>query len=150
MGMERNKDDLLRGVLEPESASGAASGAASGEPADSRALMVLGESRPPVAVTLAVLLPLIPEKTGDILDEFFRFALLGVSVGFSERNLSHRDEAHLSIVRPLLADIRSVYERLCELGTGFDQEEFRLRAYDYGIHKAYYLDWQLYLSKELY
>jgi len=137
--MERDKEQLLQEMLQPE-----------GTPAESRALITRAAAEPPVVELMRELQRYIPADAGDELSDFFRFALLGVSVGFRERNLSPRDQAHLAIIPPLLDDIRSVYDRLHELGTAYDREEFRFRAYDYGIHKAYYLDWQLYLSKELY
>ena len=140
--MDKDKNDLLRGVLKPGGAPAAVS--------DSRALVATLEAQPPVAVALAALRSRVPAEPDEELAGFFRFAVLGVAVGFAERNLSPRDEAHLTIVPPLLADIRAVYEQLHTLGGEYDREEFRFRAYDYGIHKAYYLDWRLYLSKELY
>ena len=140
--MDRDKKDLLRGVLKPEGAPGAV--------CDSRALVAAQEAIPPVVVALAALRALVPSEPDEELAGYLSFAVLGVAVGFAERNLSPRDEAHLAIVPPLLEDIRSVYGQLHDLGGDYDGEEFRFRAYDYGIHKAYYLDWRLYLSKELY
>jgi hypothetical protein len=140
--MERDKDDLLQGLLQPDDAAD--------EAADAGALVTAAEAQPPVVAVMTALRPFMPDVDDEELADFFRFALLGVSVGFCERNLSPRDEAHLRIIPPLLADIRLVYDQLRKMGAEYDREEFRYRAYDYGIHKAYYLDWQLYLSKELY
>ena len=140
--MERSKEDLLQEILALDTAPA--------EIEDSRALAVAAEARPPVVAAMLALRPLVPEEEEDELAEYYRFALLGLSVGFAERNLSPQDPAHQAIVQPLLADIRSVYKQLGELGSGYDREEFLFRAYDYGVHKAYYLDWRLYLSQELY
>jgi len=84
------------------------------------------------------------------LATFERFALMGVSAGFVERNLSPHLPEHTAIIQPLLEEIRSVYGQLIQQGLTFDPEEFRLRAFHYGLHKASYLDWTLYLSKECY
>jgi hypothetical protein len=84
------------------------------------------------------------------LAAYERFALLGVSAGFMERNLSPHLPEHIAIVPPLLEEIRGVYRELRRLGTPYDSQEFKLRAFHYGVHKASYLDWQLYLSKECY
>jgi hypothetical protein len=84
------------------------------------------------------------------LDDYYRYALMGVVVGFEDRDLSPYLEQHTAIVPLLLKDIRVVYEQVRRSGAHYSPEEFVFRAFDYGIHKAYYLDWQLYLSQELY
>lgn len=86
----------------------------------------------------------------DELAEYERLAILGVSAGFAERQLSPYRPEHVAIVPPLLAEIRAVHRKLRELGTPYDPDEFRIRAFHYGVHKASYLDWRLYLSKECY
>ncbi len=92
----------------------------------------------------------MPADPDEHLQDFLRFALLGVCFGFIERDLSPFLPEHVAIVPPLLADVRSVYEQISATAAGYDPEEFRYRAYDYGLHKATYLDWQLYLSHEPY
>jgi hypothetical protein len=92
----------------------------------------------------------LPAPDAPELDEYYRCALMGVVVGFEDRNLSPYLEQHTAIVPPLLTDIRTVYEQVRRSGAQYSPEEFVFRAFDYGIHKAYYLDWQLYLSQELY
>lgn len=84
------------------------------------------------------------------LDEYYRYALMGLVVGFGDRNLSPYVAEHAAIIAPLLADIRAVYERIKTSGSTYSPEEFIFRAYDYGINKAYWLDWDLYLSKDMY
>lgn len=90
--------------------------------------------------------PDIPEP----LEEFLRLALLGVCAGFQERTLSPYAPQHAEIIPPLLAEIRAVYEQVQALGGGYDADEFRYRAFHYGLHKACYLDWRLYLSNTCY
>jgi hypothetical protein len=86
----------------------------------------------------------------DELAEYERLAVLGVCAGFAERQLSPYIAEHTAILPPLLAEIRAVYGELQKLGTAYDPSEFRIRAFHYGVHKASYLDWCLYLSKECY
>ena len=93
---------------------------------------------------------LLPRDTAGELQEYLRYALLGVCLGFVERELTPYHADHLAIVPPLLEDIRGVYDQLEGMGVQPDGEVFRFRAFDYGVHKAYYLDWTLYMSKECY
>jgi hypothetical protein len=82
--------------------------------------------------------------------EMLQYALLGLCLGFIERDLSPFVAEHLAIVPPMLEDVRSVYDQAAVQSSAIDPEEFRFRAFDYGVHKAYYLDWTLYMSKECY
>jgi len=93
---------------------------------------------------------LVPRDAREPLREYLRYALLGICLGFVERDLSPYHAEHLAIVPPLIADIRGVYDQLEGMGVQADPEAFRYRAFDYGVHKAYYLDWTLYMSKECY
>jgi hypothetical protein len=86
----------------------------------------------------------------DELAEYERMAVLGICAGFVERQLSPYITEHVAIIPPMLDEIRAVYRRLRQLGTAYDPAEFRIRAFHYGVHKASYLDWRLYLSKECY
>lgn len=86
----------------------------------------------------------------DKLADYERMALLGVCAGFVERQLSPYVAEHVAIISPMLEEIRAVYEQIRTLGTAYDSAEFRIRAFHYGVHKASYLDWRLYLSKECY
>jgi hypothetical protein len=92
----------------------------------------------------------LPPPSDPELDEYYRYALMGVVVGFGDRNLSPFLAQHTAILPPLLEDIRSVYGQVRASGAPYSVEEFILRAFDYGIHKAYYLDWDLYLSHDMY
>ncbi len=141
--MDRNNEDVLERILQSSPSS-------AGQRDDAMAMVRAAENLPPVLANLNAFKLLIPAGADPTLLDYFRFALLGVSVGFAERNLSPKDQEHLDIISPLLEDIRIVFERLQADDAEYDPEEFRFQAYDYGIHKAYYLDWRLYLSKELY
>jgi hypothetical protein len=94
--------------------------------------------------------PFLPAEVEAPLLEYLRYAVLGLCLGFVERDLSPFHQEHLAIVAPMLADIRSVFEQLAEMRRLPDPEQFRFRCFDYGVHKAYYLDWTLYMSKECY
>lgn len=142
-GSERGNEHVLEGILRPD-ASGA------GERGQRMALVRAAEKQPQVLAGLKAFSSFLPAVVDPELADYYQFALLGVSVGFSERNLSSEDELHQEIIPPLLKDIRIVFQRLKHLKADYDPEQFRYQAYDYGIHKAYYLDWRLYLSKSLY
>ena len=96
------------------------------------------------------LVKFIPEETENPLREYFRLALLGVCYGFIENGLSPYINDHTAIVPPLLEEIQAVYDEVAEEKAEYDPDEFRYRSYDYGLHKATYLDWTLYQSRELY
>lgn len=117
---------------------------------DVRALVRQAGDRPEVRACFEALQPLLDDDAEEPLAEFLRLALLGVAVGFVERNLSPELEQHRAIVPPLLDDIRGVFQSAKAEQSQYDPDEFRYRAYHYGIHKASYLDWDLYLSKEMY
>lgn len=92
----------------------------------------------------------LPPEAGEPLQEYLRYAVLGLCLGFVERDLSPFHEDHLAIVTPMLEDIQAVFGQLAALGQLPEPELFRYRCFDYGVHKAYYLDWTLYMSKECY
>lgn len=138
-----NREDLLKVLLEGDGTGQAQEG-------DAQALVVAARSRPPVVTNLKTLQPLLPRGVDEKLADFHRFALMGLCVGFSDRHLSPHLPAHTAIIPPLLEEIRGVFEQLKTMGADYDAEEFRFNAYEYGVHKAYYLDWQLYLSKDMY
>lgn len=92
----------------------------------------------------------LPEEEDPELRNYFEFALMGLTVGFLDRDLSPFLPGHTAIIEPVLEDIRQVYRRIKDSQSAYRPEEFIFRAYDYGIHKAYYLDWDLYMSHEMY
>ena len=92
----------------------------------------------------------LPTDVPAELAEYLHLAMVGLMHGFRERNLSPFLPQHREIIPALLDDIRSVFDQVRAAGVEYRQEEFAYRAYDYGIHRAFYLDWTLYLSKEMY
>jgi len=108
------------------------------------------QGRPEVGVWMEDLLDFMPPAAHGALAEILQFALMGLCLGFLDRDLSPYVEAHRAIIPPLLEDISRVFEQV-EVGhLKVTQEVFCHRAFSYGIHKAYYLDWTLYLSHEPY
>lgn len=142
-GADRSNEEVLERILRPATPAGA-------QRDETMAMVRVAENDLPVLAALKVFSQFLPAEIDPELSEYYRLALLGVGVGFKERNLSPDDEAHVEIIPALLKDIRIVFMRLKELKAEYDPEDFRFQAYDYGIHKAYYLDWCLYLSKTLY
>jgi hypothetical protein len=115
-----------------------------------RRVRARSEAHSDFAVWLRELERHLPPPSEPELDDYYRYALMGLVVGFGDRNLSPYLEQHTAIIAPLLEDIHSVYEQIRGSGAGYSPEEFIFRAFDYGIHKAYYLDWDLYLSRDMY
>lgn len=142
-GLERSNEDVLQSILSPPAPEGP-------EREQTMALVRAAQQELPLLAGLEAFSSYLPAEVDPELAEYFQFALLGVSVGYRERNLSSEDEAHLEIISPLLEDIRIVFQRLQQMRAEYDPEEFRFQAYDHGINKVYYLDWRLYLSKTLY
>jgi len=92
----------------------------------------------------------LPPGADAPLRDVLQFTLLGLCLGFVERGLSPFVAEHLAIVPPILEDVTAVYEQFRSQGLEIRTDEFRFRAFDYGVHKAYYLDWTLYMSRECY
>lgn len=92
----------------------------------------------------------LPSDVDEVLGEFQYCALMGVVVGMRDRDLSPFVAEHAEIIPPLMEDIRSVYDQIQTSGADYSHEGFIFRAFDYGIHKAYYLDWDRYMSHEMY
>jgi hypothetical protein len=144
--MEPHRPDPLRGMLEASTPGGL--------PAQARAetLALLAHARGDVLVRqwMQDLIGHVPADVSPVLEEYLRLALLGVCAGFQERALSPYAPQHVEIIPPLLEEVRAVYDQLQALGGEYDQDEFRYRAFHYGLHKACYLDWRLYLSNTCY
>lgn len=143
MPPKQDKDDLLALILQPERPQEPPA------PPEER-WQARTEVHSHFAEWLRELERHLPPPGDSELDDYYRYALMGLVVGFGDRNLSPYVEAHAAIIPVLLEDIRQVYERIKTSGATYSKEEFIFRAFDYGIHKAYWLDWDLYLSKELY
>ena len=137
----------LSGMLEVSTPAGAPAVQARVETV---ALLQRVTDDPQVQEWMRHLAPYLPPDAPPPLLEFLRFAQLGVCAGFLERTLSPYAPQHVEIIPALLEEIRAVYEQVEALGVAYDAEEFRFRAFHYGLHKACYLDWRLYLSNTCY
>jgi hypothetical protein len=140
--MDPDKDTLLQAVT--------ALPTVPAERPETTALVRQALAEPVVQTYLEVISAPLVLETEQPLAEYLRLALIGIAATFAERNLSPYVAEHVAIVEPLLDDIRTVYAQIQAQHVAYDHEEFRYRAYDYGVHKAHYLDWRLYLSKEMY
>ncbi|MDH5752737.1 MAG: hypothetical protein OEZ59_10010 [Deltaproteobacteria bacterium] len=138
--------DLMSQILEPGPPSAK-------RPKDSETLLIQSLYREEIGPWLERLKEFIPKNQEELPEElmrYYRFALLGVCVAFLDRGLSPYADEHVTIIEPMLAEIRDVFRQVTGSGMSYDKEEFCFRSYDYGIHKATYLDWKLYMSKEFY
>ena len=50
----------------------------------------------------------------------------------------------------VVKDVSGAYSQLCGMQLEKSIESLKSQIYDYGVQWAYYLDWKLYMSKELY
>lgn len=140
--MKPDKQELLALILRPEAAPAAL--------APAERVRAKTEVHSDFAEWLRALEGHLPPPSDPELDEYYRYALMGLVVGFGDRNLSPFLPQHTAIIAPLLADIAAVFAQIKASGAPYSPEEFVFRAFDYGIHKAYYLDWDLYLSHDMY
>ena len=141
--MNPNRETLLASLREP-------SGGATARNQETRALIQRAGTLETAREWLHVFEQFLPPGAEGSLREVLQFALLGLCLGFVERDLSPFVAEHLAVVAPMLDDVQSVFDQAGAQGLAVAPEEFRFRAFDYGIHKATYLDWTLYMSKECY
>ena len=90
----------------------------------------------------------VPEPTG--LAIWQQLALLGVWTGMQERKLDPARPEHQAVLPRVLEDVGGAFQQLCESGGNPGDVTVRRQVYDFGIQWAYYLDWDLYMSQELY
>ncbi len=96
------------------------------------------------------LLPRLDSIEDPQLREWISLAFLGVCVGFVERNLLPDHPAHQYLYQQMIHEITEVFHQLQEGQYVYDLDSIKYQLYDYGIQGVYYLDWKLYMSKELY
>ena len=140
--MTRTPEELLALIVKPSREAG--------EQDASAALLAHARERADVIKWSDELQGHLPATGDEELREYYQAALLGVCAGLAERGLSPYLEEHVAIIPPLLEEIHSVYSQVKEAGSDYDRADFTHRAFEYGIHKATYLDWDLYGSKTLY
>ncbi|MGK5090666.1 hypothetical protein WDW89_01470 [Deltaproteobacteria bacterium TL4] len=103
-----------------------------------------------VKVRLEELRPLVESVSEPELREWFKIACLGTCVGFIERNLNPAHPAHQYIYSKIIDDLQSMLSYLSNENINYDPHSMKYQVYDYGIQWVYYLDWELYMSQELY
>lgn len=147
--LKQDKNDLLALILHAPPEEERALTPAPGK-AVSQHLKEKAYTRADFAQWFEALQGFLPEEEDEELSEYYQFALMGLVVGFGDRHLSPYLEEHTAIIPPLLEDIHAVYTQAKASDAEYKRQDFLYRAFDYGIHKAYYLDWSLYISKDMY
>jgi hypothetical protein len=84
------------------------------------------------------------------LQEWQALVLLGTCVGFFERELRPDAAAHQYIFPRLLEDVNRLHEQLSAQATDLHSPALLHQVFDYGVQWVYYMDWDLYISQELY
>lgn len=93
---------------------------------------------------------LIEPETDSLLKEWLNLAILGACVGFSERNLNPDLPEHHRILPHIIRDVSGVYRKMKPHSDAKDLRQLKRQVYDFGVQWVYYLDWDLYMSRELY
>ncbi len=89
-------------------------------------------------------------RTDPLLREWLKLVLLGVCNGFTERGLDPELPEHREVFSRIVKDVSGVYSQLRGMQPEKGLESLKSQVYDYGVQWAYYLDWKLYMSEELY
>ena len=92
----------------------------------------------------------LDERTDPLLRELLKLVLLGVCTGFAERGLDSEVTEHREVFSGIVKDVSEVYSQLRGVQLKKGLESLKSQVYHYGVQWAYYLDWKLYMSKELY
>ena len=93
---------------------------------------------------------MIPEESDEQLKEWLKILLLGVCVGFKERNLNPELPAHQYIYPRMFKDVSDMFHKLQARKLPLDTSEMKWQVYDFGLQWIYYMDWDVYISQELY
>ena len=84
------------------------------------------------------------------LQEFLNLAILGVCQGFKERNLDHGLPEHRKVFSHVIKDVKCLIKKITVPSNGKELQSLKKQVFDFGTQWVYYLDWKLYMSKELY
>jgi len=76
--------------------------------------------------------------------------VLGVCQGFSERNLDPELPEHQEVFFLVIEDIKGVFHKISPKAPEDEISSLNGQVFDFGTQWVYYLDWKLYMSKELY
>ena len=84
------------------------------------------------------------------LQEFLNLAILGVCQGFEERNLDPGLPEHREVFSHVIKDVKGLIQKIPVPSNGKELQSLKKQVFDFGTQWVYYLDWKLYMSKELY
>ena len=93
------------------------------------------------------------EEAGDApppFAEYVEIAILGMCLAFEERGIPPDLPGHRSLLHLLVKDVSGMCRQLQQSGHSYSREDLLFRAYDYGMRRAYHLDWELYGSQTSY
>ena len=84
------------------------------------------------------------------LQEFLNLAILVVCQGFEERNLDPGLPEHREVFSHIIKDVKGLIQKILVPSNGKELQRLKRQVFDFGTQWVYYLDWKLYMSKELY
>ena len=84
------------------------------------------------------------------LQEFLNLAILGVCQGFEERNLDPGLPKHREVFSHVIKDVKGLIQKIPVPSNVKELQRLKKQVFDFGTQWVYYLDWKLYMSKELY
>jgi hypothetical protein len=84
------------------------------------------------------------------LNDWERLVLLGTCIGFHQRNLNCNDPSHQYIYPKILIDVQNLFPEFIKEGADPNHPDILNQVIDFGIQWVYYMDWDLYMSQELY
>ncbi|MGA1599712.1 MAG: hypothetical protein ACO4AU_11725 [bacterium] len=82
------------------------------------------------------------------ISRWSRYVLAGYASGLLERRMRLDDARHLEPIERILEDVRGLHAQLS--ASQLNEPALWAQVFDFGIQWAYYLDWRLYLSQDLY
>ena len=100
--------------------------------------------------TFSKILKLQFQELDQPLQEFLTLAILGVCQGFEERNLDPGLPEHREVFSHVIKDVKGLIQKIPVPSNGEELKSLKKQVFDYGTQWIYYLDWKLYMSKELY
>ena len=75
---------------------------------------------------------------------------LQVCQGFEERNLDPGLPEHREVFSHVIKDVKGLIQKIPVPSNGKELQSLKKQVFDFGTQWVYYLDWKLYMSKELY
>ena len=84
------------------------------------------------------------------LQEFLTLSILGVCQGFEERNLDPGLPELREVFSHVIKDVKGLIQKIPVPSNDEELQSLKKQVFDFGTQWVYYLDWKLYMSKELY